>query len=68
MADPPNHASFVAATYPVLRAQLRAERIYWYVLWGGDSGGDSAYGLITGAQHPPIVPGSLFEILSAAGP
>ena len=68
IADPTTQTAFVAATYPVLRAQLRAERIYWYVLWAGDSGGDSAYSLISGAAHPPIVPGPLFQILSAVDP
>jgi hypothetical protein len=64
---PTSQIAYVTATYPQLHALLRAERIYWYALWAGDAGGDSDYGLIKNATLPPIVPGQLFQILTAAG-
>jgi hypothetical protein len=61
---PTNQIAYVAATYPQYRALLRAERIYWYALWAGDAGGDSAYSLIKNPTQAPIVPGPLFQVLT----
>jgi hypothetical protein len=63
---PANQITYVASTYPQLQKLLRAERIYWYALWAGDAGGDSAYSLIKNAMQPPIVPGPLFQILTTS--
>jgi hypothetical protein len=46
VADPSLHIPFVHERYPLLRQYLRAERIYWYVMWGGDSGPDTEFSLI----------------------
>jgi hypothetical protein len=46
IADSSQQAAFVRDRYPLLRLYLRAERVYWYVLWGGDSGSDVEFGLI----------------------
>jgi hypothetical protein len=64
--DQSSQVSYVNLTYPRLETLLRAERVYWYALWAGDSGGDSAYSLIKNAASPPIVPGPLFKQLTAA--
>ena len=64
---PANQAAYVTVTYPQLRALLRADRIYWYALWAGDTGGDSDFSLIRNATMPPIVPGPLFQILTTSG-
>jgi hypothetical protein len=64
VADPASQIMHVTLKYPQLRTLLRAERIYWYALWAGDAGGDSGFSLISGATHPPIVPGPLFHLLT----
>jgi hypothetical protein len=64
---PASQIAYVTATYPQLQALLRADRIYWYALWAGDSGGDSDYSLIKNATQPPIVPGPLFQVLTTSG-
>lgn len=61
--DADQQVGFVFNLYPVLRDQLRAERIYWYALWGGDSGEGMGFGLIRNAETPPIWEGPLFETL-----
>jgi hypothetical protein len=61
--DPSGQVSYVTLTYPQLQNALRADRIYWYALWAGDSGGDSDYSLIKNAASPPIAPGPLFQLL-----
>jgi hypothetical protein len=64
MADPALHIPFVHERYPLLRQYLRAERVYWYVMWGGDSGPDADFSLI---KHPVRYPdywkSPLFELL-----
>lgn len=64
---PTSQIAYVTATYQQLQALLRADRIYWYALWAGDAGVDSDYSLIKNATQPPIVPGPLFQVLSASG-
>lgn len=50
--DPNLHAGYVRTAYPEIRNTLRAERIYWYAAWAGDSweghpnSGDEGFGLI----------------------
>jgi hypothetical protein len=63
---PASQIAYVTATYPQLQALLRADRIYWYALWAGDSGGDSDYSLIMNATQPPIGPGPLFQVLTTS--
>jgi hypothetical protein len=59
------HISFVRDHYPLLRNYLRAERIYWYVLWGGDSGGDAEFSLIRNpADCPDYWTSPLFTMLT----
>ena len=62
--DPASEVSYVTTTYPQLQDVLRADRIYWYALWAGQSGGDSDYSLIKNATSPPIAPGPLFQLLT----
>ncbi|HEX7669213.1 MAG TPA: hypothetical protein VF395_06515, partial [Polyangiaceae bacterium] len=64
VGDDARHVTYVTLTYPRLRALLGAERIYWYALWAGDAGGDSDFGLIRNPSNPPILPGSLFKLLT----
>jgi hypothetical protein len=65
VADPTRHIPFVQEKYPLLRNVLRAERVYWYVMWGGDAGSDSEFSLI---KHPASYPhywkSPLFELLA----
>ncbi len=53
VASPDQQVSFVESGYPRLRNSLRAERIYWYVLWGGDSGNDTDFSLIKQPRNYP---------------
>jgi hypothetical protein len=64
MADPALHIPFVRENYPLLRHYLRAERVYWYVMWGGDSGSDADFSLIKHpARYPNYWKSPLFELL-----
>jgi hypothetical protein len=65
VGDQSSQVSYVTFTYPRLQAQLRAERVYWYALWSGDTGTDTEYSLIKSPTNPPIVPGPLFQRLTA---
>ena len=66
--DPARHLSWVRDEYPRLRNLVRAERVYWYVLWGGDSSPDAGFSLI---QHPAAFPdywrSPLLELLTTPG-
>lgn len=67
VADPALHISYVQNRYPLLRDYLRAERVYWYVLWGGDSGNDTDFSLIKNpANYPHYWKSPLFELLAGA--
>ena len=65
--DPNQEISYVGTFYPRLQALLRAERIYWYALWAGDVGADSAFSLIHAPTTPSIMMGPLFQLLAQAG-
>ena len=64
--DPNLHMTWVRDQYPRLRNLVRAERVYWYVMWGGDSGSDTDFSLI---KNPGLFPNywksPLFELLTA---
>jgi hypothetical protein len=63
--DPARQVAFVHRNYPLLRQYLRAERVYWYVLWGGDSGPDVDFSLIRNpAMYPNYWKSPLFEALA----
>ncbi|HSC28150.1 MAG TPA: hypothetical protein VLD67_12800 [Vicinamibacterales bacterium] len=65
VADPTLHVPFVQEKYPLLRQFLRAERVYWYVMWGGDSGPDTDFSLIKQpASYPHYWKSPLFELLT----
>ncbi len=65
MRNPDQQASFVRDEYPLLRRFLRAERVYWYVMWGGDEGPDTDYSLIKfPARHPNYWKSPLFNLLT----
>lgn len=65
VANPDQHASFVRDKYPLLRRYLRAERVYWYVTWGGDAGPDADFSLIKyPASHPNYWKSPLFRLLA----
>jgi hypothetical protein len=67
VADSALHIPYVQDRYPLLRNYLRAERVYWYILWGGDSGNDTDFGLIKSpGNYPRYWKSPLFELL--AGP
>jgi len=51
--DPNLHISAVQNEYPQYRNYLRAERIYWYAMWTGDTGNDTGYGLIRNPSNYP---------------
>jgi hypothetical protein len=64
-SNPDQQASFVRDKYPVLRRFLRAERVYWYVMWGGDEGPDTDFSLIKfPASHPNYWKSPLFDLLT----
>jgi hypothetical protein len=65
IADPRLHISFVRDKYPLLRQYLRAERVYWYVAWGGDAGPDTDFSLLRyPAQYPNYWKSPLLELLA----
>lgn len=65
MANPALQATFVRDRYPQLRQYLRAERIYWFVLWGADSGPDTNFSLIRyPSQYPDYWKSPLFGLLA----
>lgn len=65
VADPTRHIPFVQEKYPLLRNYLRAERVYWYVMWGGDAGSDSEFSLIKNpASFPNYWKSPLFQVLA----
>ncbi len=65
MANPEGHTSFVRDKYPLLRQYLRAERVYWYVMWGGDAGPDTDFSLIKfPTSHPDYWKSPLFDLLA----
>ena len=65
IADPSRQAAFVRDRYPLLRLYLRAERVYWYVLWAGDSGPEAEFGLIRyPSRYPDYWKSPLFHLLA----
>ena len=49
----------------LLRRYLRAERVYWYVLWGGDAGPDTDFSLIKSpASYPNYWKSPLLTLLT----
>lgn len=68
-SEPSQQVQFVQNFYPQLRTSLRAERIYWYVMWAGDDdihmpGSDSGFNLISNVLSPPLVYSPLFNVLA----
>ena len=53
IADPNLQISYVDLNYHKLRDYLRAERIYWYVMWGGSGPPDTDFSLIKNPQNYP---------------
>jgi len=49
--------------YPRIQNELRAERIYWYVLWNGDSGFEPGFSLIKQANTPQATFSPLLKLL-----
>ena len=65
MANPDAQAAFVRDKYPLLRRFLRAERVYWYVMWGGDEGPDTNFSLIKfPTRYPDYWKSPLFTLLT----
>lgn len=63
--DPALHIPFVHEKYPLLRQYLRAERVYWYVMWGGDSGPDTDFSLIRQpGRYPDYWRSPLLDLLA----
>ena len=50
------HINYVQRYYPIFRDSLRAERIYWYVFWDGDTGTDAGFSLIGLIEEPDKLP------------
>ncbi len=66
MKDPTLHIPWVQEKYPLLRDYLRAERIYWFVMWGGDGGPDTDFSLIKNPRAFPVYWTSpLFDLLTS---
>jgi len=68
-SDPSQQVQFVQNFYPQLRTSLRAERIYWYVMWAGDDdihmpGSESGFNLISNVLNPPLIYSPLFNKLA----
>jgi hypothetical protein len=65
IANPALQAMFVRDRYPQLRQYLRAERVYWFVLWGADSGPDTDFSLIRyPTRYPDYWKSPLFGLLT----
>jgi hypothetical protein len=65
VANPALQAMFVRDRYPQLREYLRAERVYWFVLWGADSGPDTDFSLIRyPSRYPDYWKSPLFDLLA----
>jgi hypothetical protein len=65
VSDPSLQVAFVLEKYPLLQDYLRAERIYWYTLWGGDSGAHTDFSLIKyPMNYPQYWRSPLFELLT----
>ena len=65
MANPDRQVSFVRDKYPLLRRVLRAERVYWYVMWGGDEGPDTGFSLVKyPTSYPNYWKSPLFTVLT----
>ena len=65
VANPDLHAAFVRDQYPLLRNYLRAERVYWYVTWGGDVNPDTDFSLIKyPSAYPNYWKSPLFRMLT----
>ena len=65
VSDPALHIPFVRDKYPRLRDYLRAERVYWYTMWGGDSGADTDFSLVKNpTSYPNYWKSPLFELLA----
>lgn len=54
----------VYTAYPRIRDELRAERIYWYVLWNGDNGAEKDFSLIKNPSRLPLETSPLFKLLT----
>ena len=66
IANPSLQATFVLDQYPLLRQYLRAERMYWYVLWAGDSGPQMDFSLIRyPSRYPDYWKSPLFGLLTS---
>jgi hypothetical protein len=61
--DPARHISYVQQMYPVLRDILRAERIYWYCMYCGETGSHAGFGLIKDIMAPTIWKSDLYQAL-----
>ncbi len=67
VANADAHIGFVQGGYPLLRNYLRAERIYWFVMWGGDSGSDSEFSLIKNpGRYADYWTSPLFRLLTGS--
>ncbi len=63
-SNPEEQVGHVINFYPELNNILRSERIYWYALWGGDSGSDTGLSLIKSPETPPIWESPLYKVLT----
>lgn len=67
LPNPDGHIAFVRDGYPLLRNYLRAERVYWFVMWGGDAGSDTEFSLIKNpGSFPDYWTSPLFRLLTGA--
>ncbi len=63
--DPSLHISYVQNSYPQIQNNLRAERIYWYVMWGGNA--DTDFSLIKEpGSFPNYWKSPLFKLLTGS--
>ena len=63
--DPDLHMSWIRDNYPRIRNLVRAERVYWYIMWGGDTGPDTGFSLIRNpGSFPHYARSPLFELLA----
>ena len=63
-SDPDEHIQYVQSVYPFLSNVIRAERIYWYCLYCGESGYEAGSGLIKEISSPLFWTSPLYDFLA----
>lgn len=62
--NPSQHVNWVDSFYPKIYHVFNPEMVCWYVMWGGDGGGDNGYGLLNNVSQETYEERDLFRILT----